>query len=154
MKNLKKNIFRAPCFFLALLVIPNLGYTQSQQDQKEILQCCIDFPEIQNLYPEDTNGEKLAVRIMQHTISLSNDMNIQKFGKEVLFYEKDEIYSLNTIAFLRFEKFEVEGVNANVLFEFDYNQQDPSTSSEIYITLHLTKENTQWNINDYTISGR
>ncbi len=131
-----------------------MGYSQSQQDQKEILQCCIDFSEIQNRYPEDANGDKLAVRIMQHTVSFSNDMEIQKFGENVIFYEKDEIYTLNTIAFLRFEKFDVEGINANVIFEFNHNRQDPSTSSMLYITLQLEKENNQWSINEYTILGR
>lgn len=132
--------------FLLMLMSLSL-WGQSQTDQEAVLQKCIDLPEIQNLFPNDAYGQPQAVRVMQHAVSFDADLRLSKFGKDVEFLSKDQIYSRNTIAFLRFDIFEIFGDNAEVLFDFHYDQTDPDPNKNIVrISLQLGKHGAEWDI--------
>lgn len=130
-------------FVITLTGICSFG--QSRQDQTQILQKCIDLPEIQNLFPTDAHGDPQSLRIMQHTVSFSTEMQITKFGMPVLLLTKDQIYQSSSKAFFRFDSFQVNENQANVAFDFHYNR-DQQVPGRVRVKLLLQKANDQWTI--------
>lgn len=131
--------------FLLLATATLSSLAQSQTDHEAVLKLCIDLPEIQNLFPTDAHGDPQSLRIMQHAVSFDANLSLVKFGRDVEFLSKDQIYNRNTIAFLRFDKLDISGSFAFVEFDFHFDQavSDPNRNI-VMISLSLAKQGTEW----------
>jgi hypothetical protein len=140
--------------FLLLSTATLLSLAQSQTDQEAVLKLCIDLPEIQNLLPTDAHGDPQAVRIMQHAVYFDTNLSLAKFGRDVEFLSKDQIFSLQSDAFLRFDKFKVDFLTAEVAFDVDYNRNDLSNPKRVHVNLLLGKSGTEWIIEEFNFEWR
>lgn len=139
-------------FLLLLMVLSVKG--QLTTDREAILQKCIDLPEIQNLLPADASGQPEAIYIMQHAVSFDENMKVTKFGKNLEFLTKDQVYNQNCKAYFRFDKFEIDNDIALISFDFEYNRNTLTDPGLVKITLNMQKNGTEWSITESKFNWR
>lgn len=139
-------------FLLLLMVLSVSGQTTT--DREAILQKCIDLPEIQNLLPADATGKPEAIHIMQHAVSFDENMKVTKFGKNLEFLSKDQVYNQNCKAYFRFDRFEINNNTALISFDFEYNRNALTEPGLVKITLNIQKNDTEWIITESKFNWR
>jgi len=139
-------------FLLLLMALSVIG--QQTTDQEALLQKCIDLPEIQNLLPADATGQPEAIHIMQHAVSFDENMKVSKFGKNLDFLTKDQVYNQNCKAYFRFDRFEIDNNSALISFDFEYNRNALTDPGLVKITLNLQKNGTEWIITESKFNWR
>jgi len=140
-------------FFLLLLMVLSVR-GQLTTEREAILQKCIDLPEIQNLLPADATGQPEAIHIMQHAVSFDVTMKVTKFGKNLDFLTKDQVYNQNCKAYFRFDRFEIDNDFALISFDFEYNRNTLTDPGLVKITLHMQKNGTEWIITESKFNWR
>jgi hypothetical protein len=131
-----------------LITLCTLG--QSRQDQTQILQKCIDLPEIQQYYPVDANKTQLQLFVLQHhPIFYPLDLPVEKFGFPLRFVSPVELSQINPDAFFLFKKFFINPDSASVSMNYSYRNN--GTSKMMEIGLAFKKEGPIWSIKEKTI---
>jgi len=127
-----------------------MGYTiqvmaQSAENTAQILQKCINLQELQEYYPLDVKGKPKQLYVMQHGVSMPENLNVSKNGKAVVFLEKNEILTKGTDAFFLFRDFKVFQNSSNVAFVYYFNF-DGSYKEYVAVELELKKAGDTWSI--------
>lgn len=134
---------------IALIIIITLSgicsFGQSRQDQTQILQKCIDLPNLQTYLPTDGNGIMKQIFINYwHPNLFSPDLVVTKGGKNVKFEIMSAQPSNESDAFLLFKKFDISGDKAILNFEFHY--QISNDAKVVTFSFSLQKENNDWKV--------
>ncbi|WP_321289725.1 hypothetical protein [uncultured Sunxiuqinia sp.] len=142
--------------YLVLVTILLCGsglFAQTPQDQAQILQLCVDLPELQKNYPVGIEGDTAAVYIMQYPIVIPTDIAISKFGKKPVFMTRHEIYDNNVEAFFLFKNLDILESSARVDLSmyYDYNSAEQKV---FHIALDFQKENEEWVVGSYEIERK
>ena len=116
---------------------------QVPDHKAQILQLCIDLPEIQDFYPQFDDESKAAVYIMQYPIVIPTDLPLQKFNKQPVYMDRHEIYDNNIEAYFLFKQIEIESNGAFVEYTmyYDYNSDDQKI---LNISLDFQKSDSGW----------
>ena len=75
----------------AILLVTVCSRAQNADDMIVILQKCIDLPELQQYFTDDSAGSPKQVCILQHGVSFPIDIEVSKFGKTILFMDKTQL---------------------------------------------------------------
>ena len=135
-----KQIYIALAFLLIFDVSAN---AQTSEEKGKIIQICLDLPDIENLFPKDANGNFTAIHIMQYPIVLPTDLPITKFGKDIVFMNRHEIYDNQVKTYFLFQTMDVATSKALVQFTL-YYEQTSADKKVMLITLDLDKINGDW----------
>lgn len=125
---------------------------QGQTDQEAIIQQCIDFPELQDHFPRESNGNFIPVHIMQYPMRFEEGLNIRKFEAPPVLMSREEIYDNNVDAYFLFEKIDEMGRHALVKFSFYYDCTSKSPQYEHY-DIKLEKKEHEWVITNFEIQN-
>ncbi|WP_053188256.1 hypothetical protein [Sunxiuqinia dokdonensis] len=129
---------------LMIWIFGTSGLLAQVSDQEaQILQLCIDLPEIQEFYPQFDDESKAAVYIMQYPIAISTDLPLQKFNKQPVYMSRHEIYDNNVDAYFLFKQIDVGSQSAFVEYTmyYDYNSDDQKI---VNISLDFQKSDAGW----------
>jgi hypothetical protein len=110
------------------MIAVGAAFSQQVSDRAKILQQCIDLPALQSYFPQNNLGAFLPVYVVQHGVLFEGNMAISKFGKNVIFQNKEEIMNNQICAFFLFNKFEINQNTATVSYSFYYSWHNYSTS--------------------------
>lgn len=126
---------------------------QLSDQQALILQKCIDLPELQEFYPSNPDGNKKALHILQHGVSFPTDITVRKFGKPLVFDDKQGIHNSPFPAYFLFQEFSIEQTVARIAFAYYY---EPAQNPEavILVNVVMTKSNGEWRIENSQIERR
>jgi len=132
-------------FLILFLCSINSLLAQISNDDAQILQLCIDLPEIQEFYPQFDDESKAAVYIMQYPIAISTDLPLQKFNKRPVYMSRHEIYDNNIEAYFLFKQIDVGSQSAFVEYTmyYDYNSDDQKI---VAISLDFQKSDAGWSV--------
>lgn len=116
---------------------------QSHNDQSQLLQECLSISEIEQYFHSDD-----ALYIMQHKVAFDDQMTVNVFGKQLIFLNKDNLYSRSPETFLRFDVFEINDHSARVVYDLHSKRGTQNNYQLIYrISIDLKKKNNNtWNI--------
>jgi hypothetical protein len=120
------------------------GLIERGPDTALILKKCLNLPELQQYFTKNPDGTDKQVYIMQYAVKFPVNTAVSKFNKNILFKSRQEIYSNNAETFLIFRTFSIEGENATVVFDFNYNYK--TTPGMVEVSLSLHKTGTEWNV--------
>lgn len=120
------------------------SWGQSLSEKEAVLQKCIKLPEVQEQLNNKADGTDQTVYIMQHAVTFPENLDLTESEIELQFMSKDEIYNNKTEAFLRFDKFDVNGTNAEVAFDYEYNRYSTGDPGRIIARLSLKKQQSGW----------
>ena len=130
--------------FLFLLV-STITFGQSKQDQTQILQKCIDLPELRSYYPIDQNGNLKPVYIkFGHPVLIPTDLIVSLGGKDLKFLVMSENRKVD--AYLNFKIFKINSESASVTFDLFYDGPAPQQIAQVNIEFYKTGNN--WEIKD------
>lgn len=141
-------------FSLFFLIIVCLSFSlrgQSSGDMANVLQKCLDLPELEIYYSQNTDGSFDQLNIMQHGVSFPVDIQVLKFGKPILLKSKQEIINGKTTYFLFYE-FTLTPVTARVAYSYYYNPADPE--AVIIVSLQMEKSADGWSVKQSKIERR
>lgn len=126
---------------------------QVPDHEAQILQLCIDLPEIQDFYPQFDDESKAAVYIMQYPIAISTDLPLQKFNKRPVYMDRHEIYDNNVDAYFLFKQIDVGSQNAFVEYTmyYDYNSEDQKI---LNIGLYFQKSASGWEVLNVNLANK
>lgn len=142
-----KNMYMRKIYFMLfmmLFITINIK-AQPDLDKAKIVQACIDMPDIQDLFPKDEGSDHIAVHIMQIPIALPTDIAVTKFGKALVFMNRQTIYSNQVKMYFLFQTLDIESTSANVRFVCYYNQTSHD-KDVINVSLSLVKSVENWTI--------
>ena len=123
--------------------------TSPQDDAAQILQNCINLPQLQTYYPVDANGDTKQLNVMQHGVSFPEDINVRANGKSLSFLSKNQVNQTESIAYFLFHEFRISGNSATVAFVYQYNEKHL-----IVISLELQKTVDTWSVTKSNIERR
>lgn len=104
-------------FIAFLLGLSSLVKGQILEDQRTILQMCIDLDELQGYFhANEVEGRKPL--IIHDGGLVPTTLTLKKFGEPVLFMTTTELFFHDKHAYLDFEKFEVSTNNADIEFRY------------------------------------
>ncbi len=130
--------------FLFLLA-STFTFGQSKQDQTQILQKCIDLPELRTYYPLDQDGNLKQVYIkFWHPMLIPSDLIVSLGGKALKFQVMSENKRVD--AYLIFKIFKIDSESANVTFDLFYDGSAPIQIAQVNIEFFKTGNN--WEIKD------
>jgi len=137
-------------FKILLVLLFVFGYAiqimaQSKNDHPQVLQKCIDIPELQEFYPRDVKENLKQLYVMQHGISFPETINVSKSGKALMFLEKNEIVDKGINAFFLFRDFNVSQDSASVAFVYYFNF-DGSYKDFVAVELELKRAGDTWSV--------
>lgn len=136
--------------FAVLLIFCASANAQTIEEKGKIIQVCLDLPDIQNLFPKDGNGNFTAIHIMQYPIALPTDLPVTKFGKNLVFMNREEIYDNQVKAYFLFQTLDIAESKALAQFTLYYDQT--STEKKIMkVALDLDKVNGNWLVSNKDI---
>jgi len=129
---------------IILLAIANIcSFGQSRQDKAQILQLCIDIPELQQYYPLDAEGNPMQIAVLQHGVSFDMAIEVSKFGRPLQFLDKNEISVLGLSSYFLFWTFKIEENMAHI--DYVYNYMDADNQPKIHnVILDMQKLNGRW----------
>ena len=148
-------IMKKMYFFLVLLLgsisvcaqSPNL----SKNDYKEILQLCINIPQLEEYIPKDNEGNIKQLYVYYYAPQfIPEDINLTKGGKILPFREIIVNESEINDCYFLFEKWEIEAGKGTISFSFTKNSAE--VRKHVKITTSLQKVNNNWIININTIN--
>lgn len=115
------------------------------QDQSQILQKCVDYPELQQYYYIDNNKpEQLYVFVENDPMVFSNMVEVEKFGNSFAYLTPAELSEFNPNGYLLFKTLNIVGNTADVTFE--YNHKFNGKYETVLFSLNLVKENENWKV--------
>lgn len=132
-------------FIVFFTAISASSFAQSQKDITNILQICLDMPELQKHYPQSANKGLKRIDIMQHGVSFKDYVKSDIKSYEINLLEKAEVKSKKLESYFLFWTFKIEENKAKI--EFTYNTKPNSQKVE----LHLTKKGENWVIEKQSI---
>jgi len=119
------------------------------QDDAQILQKCIDLPQLQAYYPLDAHGNLKQLNVMQHGVSFPENTNVSANGKSIAFLSKKQVSQTEAIAYFLFHEFKISGNSATVAFVYQYNQTEL-----VVVGLALNKNGDTWSVTNSNIEKR
>jgi hypothetical protein len=123
--------------------------TSSQEIIKaQILKKCLDILDLQQYLAKNTVGSFLPIHILQYPITFSNNLNLSKFNKPIVFQSRQEISSNNVKAFFIFKVLSIVGNTAQVEFDYYNNTKQPQL---VEIKASLNKTVSKWEIVSSTL---
>jgi hypothetical protein len=120
-------------------------------DKAQVLQKCIDLPDIQQYLAKNSDGSFIPIHIMQYPIAFSNNLNLSKFEESVIFQSRQEISSNNVKSFFIFKVLSIDVDTAQVEFDYYNNTKE---SQIVEITASLQKSVSEWEIVDLTLNQK
>lgn len=118
-------------------------YGQSRQDQAQILQQCIDLPELQQYFPIGNDATPKQICILQHGVSFPSAIEAAKFGKSVQLMDKKQLSESGTNSYFLFWEFKTDQNAAHVDFVYNYIGSDSQPKMQRVI-LELQKRGEVW----------
>ena len=133
----------------ALLFLLLLTHADPQGDTAQILQKCIDLPQLQAHYPLDAHGDLKQLNVMQHGVSFPENINVSVNGKSLAFLSKKQVSQTEASAYFLFHELKISGNSATVAFVYQYNQTEL-----VVVSLALTKNGDTWSVTNSNIEQR
>ena len=120
-------------------------FGQSKEDQTQILQKCIDIPELLQYYPHDNqeNLKQLYVNYW-HPLLFPIDLLITKDSNPIQFRLMSDPSTKNGDAYFLFKKFEISQGSSIVSFEYYYGNSIPQKI--LKVNLDFIKVGDKWEI--------
>lgn len=134
---------------LLFLLLSAVILTDVRDDEAQILQKCVDLPQLQDYYPLDVNGDTKQLNVLQHGVSFPENINVSANGKNLSFLSKKQISPTDAVAYFLFHEFEVSENSARVEFVYQYNQVPL-----VVVNLKLSKTGDTWSITKSQIEKR
>jgi hypothetical protein len=130
-------------YFFVLVLFGTQGLYANVVDSKaQIVQKCLDIPEIQLVYPVDGSGNHIPVHIMQYPIVFDTDIALEKFGSKPVYMNRTEMRDNKIEAYFLFQEIDIKESSAHVAFVVYYNQS--TTKQVMLIDLNFEKKENDW----------
>jgi hypothetical protein len=129
-------------FIVLLLFLSGLMFAQTQQDKQEVLQLCIDLPELQSHLVDESGQPLQQLTVMSNENLQPEEVSIAKFGKAVRVVDLETINDLELNPYIVFNTFEIGGNIAKVHFQLARR----SSSLWYWYELQLAFESEKWQI--------
>lgn len=129
------------------------SFGQSRQDKAQILQLCIDLPELQQYYPLGSDGTHKQIAVMQHGVSFDTDIEVSKFGKNIQFLDKNEISVFGITSYFLFWTYRIEENAAHIDFVYNYIDADDQPSMQRVI-VNLQRRSSSWIVQNTNLERR
>ena len=137
----------------ALALITTCIFGQSRQEQTQILQKCVDLPELQQYYPVDADGNPNTLIIHYcHPYALPTDLTVTHGGRNAEFRLMSVENDKNADAYFFFQKFEFLENTWHVSFKYCYG--NPGHPKEIQVLLKLKLAGNAWEVTDIKIGNQ
>ena len=120
-----------------------------QGDDAQVLQKCIDLPQLQAYYPLDADGNPRQLNVMQHGVSFPENIDVSANGKSLAFLSKKQVSQTEANAYFLFQEFKISGNSATVAFVYQYNQTEL-----VVVSLVLNKNVDTWSVTNSNIEKR
>lgn len=138
---------------ILLVLVSTCIFAQNRQDQAQILQKCIELPQLQQYYPLDADGSQKPLIINYwHPVLFPTDLTIMNGGKNVEFRLMSMESSKNEEAYFLFYKFEVSESSSSAKFDFSYNNVNHRKVLEVM--LDLSKTGDAWETTNILVSNK
>ena len=147
-----KNLYKPLLIMFVFCLISFKMSAQTDKDTAAVLLKCIDLPELQKFYPEESDGSLKPICIMQYPVAFSLQQDLNFKGKKALFLTRPMIYEKKIKSFFLFHNLEIIDNKANVTFEFDYYSN--SNLNVIKLNAVLLKTGDIWNVTETKNIGR
>lgn len=116
---------------------------QESGDRAEIIQMCLDIPEIQKLFPKDAKDKFIPVHIMQYPIVLQTDIDILKFGQRPVFMSREQIYDNQIDTYFLFQNLDI--IEGSAFAKFTLYHHQTSVEQKLWVVdLDIDKLNDKW----------
>jgi len=102
---------------ILFLFLSGLIFAQTQKDKQQVLQLCIDLPELQTLLVDDSGQQLKQLSVKNCDFLQAEEFSNTKFGKSLRFVDLETINSLEINQYIIFNIFEIDGTNAKVHFQ-------------------------------------
>ena len=119
------------------------NFLAQEQDQRLVLQKCLDLEVLQPYYPKAKSGEYQQLYVLQHGVSFPADMAVSAGGKALAFIGKSQLASGNIEAYFLFYEFAIAGDTARVDFVYNYDQTS-TLKKMLVVSLDLQKTGNSW----------
>lgn len=129
------------------LLLSGFILTGVRDDEAQILQKCVDLPQLQAYYPRDVNGVTKQLNVLQHGVSFPENINVSANGKNLSFLSKKQIGQ--TDAYFLFHEFRISETSATVAFVYQYSE-----TPLVVVNLELSKMGDTWSITKSQIEKR
>jgi len=138
---------------ILILITTRTVMAQSRQDQTQILQKCIELPELQKYFPLEADGNlKPLVINYWHPVPFPTDLTLSQNGKNILFRSMPMESGKYSEAYFLFNKFEILQGSSVVKFEYRYdNLIQPKV---IQVALGFIKSGEAWEISTKKVSNQ
>lgn len=149
--------YAAPANLRGLLIIfmmslfPLTAFCQQPSDQDLVIQKCIDMNEIQAFFPKKADNTYKHVYVLQFPIKFKSQPALTKFGQPISFLERPELNGEHPDAYINFQKFNISGNTADVVFNFSYDRFTTAPHLET-LNVQLEKTGVEWTIVNRTIN--
>ncbi|PTN09038.1 hypothetical protein [Mangrovibacterium marinum] len=131
----------------------HLLQAQTSDDRAQLLQLCIDLPEIQANYPTFENESKAAAYIMQYPLTIPENLPIHKFEKKPVYMTRSEIYDNHVDAYFLFKQIEIGSESAQIEFTM-YSNYNSNTPQIVDVYLNFQKSSTGWLISNQKLENK
>ncbi|MCF8381304.1 MAG: hypothetical protein K9H49_17155 [Bacteroidales bacterium] len=127
---------------ILFLFLSGLVFSQTQMDKQEVLQLCIDLPELQTRLVDESGQQLKQLVVMNSEFLQSEEISNTKFGKPVSFVDLETINELELNQYLVFNSFEIDENNAKIHFQLAKR----NSSLWYWFDLDLKQEVDKWQI--------
>ncbi|MFW5877697.1 MAG: hypothetical protein ACOCUP_01155 [bacterium] len=117
-------------------------FGQTGTDKQEILQLCIEVPELQEYLVDDSGNTLAQLHVKANGYINPEDINIIKFGKPLRFVNKQDFSLLQDNSRIDFFVFDVDDQKARVDFTFSLNPDDV----RFWVYMEFEKDSDTWQI--------
>ena len=124
------------------LSLSALIFAQEQMDKQDILQLCIEVPELQSLLVDESGQQLQQLVVMSNENIQPGEISLTKFGKSVRVVDLETINELELTPYIIINTFEIDGNNATVYFQL----ASRISSLWHWFDLKLTNESETWQI--------
>ena len=132
------------CLLVILFTMVTMStFGQNSHDQTQILQQCIDLPDLQQYYPYENDSVRKPVCILQHGVSFPSGIEVSKFGKSVLLCDKSQIAAMGINSYFLFWEFKIDQNSAKIDFVYNYVDSG-SLPKKQKISVELKKIKDSW----------
>lgn len=129
------------------------NFPAQEQDQRLVLQKCLDLEVLQPYYPKARSGEYQQLYVLQHGVSFPSDMAVWVGGKALTFIGKSDLASGKIEAYFLFYEFAIAGETARVDFVYNYDQTS-TLKKMLVVSLDLQKTGNSWTIVEQKMEER
>ena len=131
--------FKLIVLFLSL---SGLIFAQTLKDKQELLQLCVDLPELQHLLVDESGQPLQQLVVMSNENLQPEEVSTAKFGKTLLIVDLKTINELELNPYIVINTFKIEGNNAKVHFQLARR----NSSLWYWFDLQLAFESDKWQI--------